>query len=103
MMSNALASQGMAVARNAAAAVKDPTVRRHEEWPVHYPTSAYAFVRGKPFREYAAEQIANQVEKRLEPIVAHVRAVLAGAVDGDNITSLTIGKIDDRREPGVEI
>ena len=79
----------------------DPTVMSNSDFPVHFPFSAYAFVPGKPFGEYAAEQIANAVEHSISTIVSHVRSVGLGAVDGDNVTSLANTRIGDRRTPGI--
>lgn len=103
-MKNSVASQAAAVAANAVAAALDRTVTRHPDFKKgHFPSSAYAFERGKPFKDYAAEQIANQVEKNVTAIVAHVAGVGRGAVDPDNRTSLSSARIDDRRAPRIEI
>jgi hypothetical protein len=37
-------------------------------------TSAYWYIPGNPFDQYAAEQIADQVENGETPIVEHVRS-----------------------------
>lgn len=100
-MSNAVASQAAAVALNGTMAVTDRSITSDPDFPVHYPCSAYAFVAGKPFGEYAAEQIANAVEHGVSAIVAHVRSVAAGVVDGDNVKSLKKTQVDDRRAPGI--
>lgn len=99
-MTNAVGSQAAAVAASGAEALTNPAVRSDPDFPVHFPFSAYAFVPGKPFGEYAAEQIANAVEHGVTAIVAHVKAVAANAVDADNQTSLATMRIGDRRTPG---
>ena len=50
--------------------------------------SAYCYVRGKPFENYAAEQIAQQVENGEAPIIAHIKSATRGSVDSANIRSL---------------
>lgn len=65
--------------------------------------SAYAYVPGKPFGEYAGEQIAQQVMRGEAPIVAHVRSVARAAVDPDNVTSLKVFRFEDAARPGVKI
>ncbi len=52
--------------------------------------SAYRYVPGKPFRAYAAEQIAKQVEHGVPAIVAHVRGAAPGSWDRENIRGLWI-------------
>ncbi len=99
-MTNAVSSQAMAVAANGAEAIIDRTITSNADFPVHFPFSAYAFVPGKPFGEYAAEQIANAVEHGVSAIVSHVKSVGMGAVDGDNQTSLATTRIGDQRAPG---
>ena len=66
--------------------------------------SAYAYIPGKPFAEYGAEQIAEQVEDSYNgtgsptPAVArHVRSVAAGVADPDNERSLTVNTAFERR------
>jgi peptidoglycan hydrolase-like protein with peptidoglycan-binding domain len=61
------------------------------------PASAYAYIPGKPFREYGAEQIAEQIEdsyngtgRPTPTIVPHVRSVAVHAADADNEASLTV-------------
>jgi hypothetical protein len=89
-----------AVAANGLVATFDPSVKAHREFPVQYPNSAYAYVPGKAFGDYAAEQIANAVEHGEAAIVAHVKGVAKGAVDADNVTSLSTARIGDRRVAG---
>jgi hypothetical protein len=62
---------------------------------------AYCFVPGKPFGRYAAEQIANQVEKGVPGIVSHVAGVAPGAFDLDNVLSLSLPRWETRGAPGV--
>lgn len=100
-MTNAVASQAAAVAANGVIASADRSVTSDPDFPVHYPFSAYAFVAGKPFGEYAAEQIANAVEHGVSAIVAHIKSVGPGVVDSDNQTSLATNRIGDRRTPGI--
>jgi hypothetical protein len=101
-MNASIDGQAAAVAANLATALIDPSVKANSDFPTHFPFSTYAYVRGKPFSEYGAEQIANQVEHREPPIVAHVRSVASGALDSDNRKSLAgSGRIEDRRIPGV--
>jgi hypothetical protein len=100
-MSNSVAGQAMAVAANELAAQTDATVRVNSDFPVHFPFSTYAYVPGNPFGTYGAEQIANSVEHGETPIVSHVSSVPAGAVDGDNKTSLFTTRIGDRRASGI--
>lgn len=66
--------------------------------------SAYAYIPGRPFAEYAAEQIAEQIEDSYNgtgsptpAIAAHVRSVPAGAPDPDNEASLTVTTGFERR------
>ncbi|SDL47525.1 phage tail tip lysozyme [Pseudomonas indica] len=66
--------------------------------------SAYAYIPGKPFAEYGAEQIAEQVEDSYNgtgsptPAVArHVRSVAAGVADPDNEASLSVSTAFERR------
>jgi len=99
---NALGSQAAAAAANAPFVV-DPTVSSHKDWPSDFPFSAYAYEPGKAFTEYAAEQIAQQVEKGEAPIVAHVKSAAKGSVDPDNVKSLATIRIENRFKPSVKI
>jgi len=40
----------------------DPAIISHPDFPTDFPTSAYAYLPGKAFDQYGAEQIANSVE-----------------------------------------
>jgi hypothetical protein len=64
--------------------------------------SAYGYRPGRPFAEYAAEQIAQQAMNGEAPIIAHMKAVAAGAVDADNVTGLKTPRIEDTSLPGVK-
>jgi hypothetical protein len=65
--------------------------------------SANAYIPGKPFGEYAGEQIAQQVMRGEAPIVAHVKSMGARSVDPDNVTSLKTFRFEDAGKPGVKI
>jgi hypothetical protein len=64
--------------------------------------SAYCYVPGKPFWNYGAEQIAEQVENGEAPIISHIASVAAGAVDPLNTLSLTIPHWEKKGAPGVK-
>ena len=100
-ITNAVSSQAAAVAANGLEVSLDRSVAANADFPVHFPFSAYVFTPGKTFGEYAAEQIANAVEHGDGAIIAHVRSVGVGVVDGANVTSLATSRIGDRRTPGV--
>ena len=97
---NAVESQGAAVAMNEAEGFIDNTLKSNSDFPVKYPFSAYAFIPGKPFGEYAAEQIAKAVELGVGDIVSHVKSVGIGKVDGPNVNSLITLRVGDRRISG---
>lgn len=66
--------------------------------------SAYAYIPGKSFGEYAAEQIAEQIEDSYNgtgsptpAIVSHVSAVASGVADVDNRDSLKVVDGFERR------
>lgn len=63
--------------------------------------SAYCYVPGKPFGQYGAEQIARQVENGVSTIISHMSSVSAGAVDVDNVASLSVPRWEKRGSPGV--
>lgn len=100
-VANAVSSQAAAVAANGVEVSIDRSVTANADFPVHFPFSAYVFTPGKSFGEYAAEQIANAIEHGDGAIIAHVKSVGVGVVDGANITSLATTRIGDRRTPGV--
>jgi hypothetical protein len=62
----------------------------------------YAYVPGKWFGAYAAEQIAEQVEDGEAPIRAHVRLPPMRLLDPFNVASLTIPRCEDPKRPGVK-
>ena len=64
--------------------------------------SAYGYIPGRPFAEYAAEQIAQQAMRGEAPIVTHMAAVAALAVDPDNVAGLKMARIEDTSLPGVK-
>jgi hypothetical protein len=109
---NSLASQALAVSENEALALLDPTLKVHPKFPSQFPRSPYACFTGRPFSEYAAEQIAKQVERNFlasagspiavatDPIVAHIRATAKGS-DADNVTGLKTARTEDKRTTGV--
>ncbi len=90
-MSNSVASQALALASNLA----------NGSTSAHYPFSAYAYMPGRRFADYAAEQIANQVENSEAAIVAHVAGVATGTTDPDNDLSLGTTRVEDVRVSGV--
>ena len=61
----------------------------------------YCYVPGKPFSEYGAEQIAQQVENGEAAIISHVSSASAGSFDFDNILSLAVPHWETRWAPGV--
>ena len=65
--------------------------------------SAYAYVPGKPFGEYAGEQIAQQVQRGEAPIIAHVSGVAPHRVDAENVNSLKAFRFEDTTKAGVKI
>lgn len=111
-MVNSAQSQAQAVAENEALARVDPSLKGNPGFPSQYPRSAYAFMPGRAFKEYAAEQIAKQVERNFlapagsavamatAPVVAHIKAAAKGA-DPDNVTGLKTARAEDKRTPGV--
>jgi hypothetical protein len=109
---NSVKSQALAVTENEALALIDPTLKANPRFPSQFPRSPYACITGKPFSEYAAEQIAKQVERNFlagagtpvaiatDPIVAHIKAVGPRGVDADNVTGLTTARTEDKRTTG---
>jgi hypothetical protein len=100
---NCVACQGAALAANKAIALVDPSVKSNHDFPVDYPISAYAYLRGLTFHEYGGEQIAQQLEKGEAPIISRVTGAAAGARDTENEKSVeaTNIRVADRRAPGV--
>jgi outer membrane protein OmpA-like peptidoglycan-associated protein len=71
-------------------------------------SSAYAYISGKPFGEYAAEQIAQQVEdsfngrRRPTPgVLSVIKSVSANVPSSDNQSSLRVISFHRRSTPGV--
>jgi hypothetical protein len=114
-MVNSVISQASSSANNASRSLSglldklgQPTITMPE-------TSAYAFVPGKSFGEYAAEQIAQQVQDFYYPppslgpavrnqiwaIPQHMRNIGRGVIDSDNIRSLSTPRAQERGVPGV--
>jgi subtilisin family serine protease/outer membrane protein OmpA-like peptidoglycan-associated protein len=97
-MWNSVQCQGLAAADQTARRLLDST----------YSASAYAYVPGKPFAEYAAEQIAEQIEDEFEGsgrptpgLSAHMRGVATSARDADNETSLSVISWENNKTSGV--
>ncbi len=65
--------------------------------------SPYAYVPGKPFADYGAEQIAQQVQNGEVPIISHVASVPKNAPDAANVASLNMPRWEIIRAPGVKI
>ena len=51
----------------------------------------------KPFSNYGAEQIANQIEHGESGIISHAASVVAGLRDSDNELSWRIPLVEIRR------
>jgi hypothetical protein len=70
-------------------------------------TSAYAYIPGKPFGDYAAEQIAEQVEDfymgstALLPILTRMKGVSPNANDTENVRGLSTPRFERKSTPGV--
>jgi len=91
-LKNSLASQAQAKVQNVDAGSPDDL----------FPFSPYAYIPGKAFSAYAAEQIAKQIEKGVAPIVAHAASVAVGARDTDNEVGLATARSEDKRAAGVQ-
>jgi hypothetical protein len=87
-MINALASQGAAEVANAAQSTKN--------W------SAYAYVPGRNFALYGAEQIAEMIANGESDIVSRVKGTPKFAIDPLLIPVATVPFIEKRGEPGVK-
>jgi hypothetical protein len=111
-MVNSVSSQALARVENEGLARLDPTLKSNPKFPSQFPRSPYACVTGRPFSEYAAEQIAKQVERNFgaaagtpialatDPVVAHIKGAVKGP-DADNITGLKTSRTEDKRKTGV--
>jgi hypothetical protein len=84
-MANAVASQAAAGTAN--------LVMRTDTY------DAYAYVKGRPFSSYGAEQIAEMVADGVQDIIDHVRSIAKGAVDPE--LKLTIPRFENRALPDV--
>lgn len=92
-MTNSLACQALAEAQ---------TVMRGGRY------SAYAYIPGKPFGEYAAEQVAQQVEHRYArrghptpAVITTIQSVGANMASADNASSLKVISAHKLGAPGV--
>ncbi len=101
-MENSVKSQALAIALNTPIGIFDSAARGHASFPTLFPFSPYAYVPGKPFGEYCAEQIASQVEDNEPSISAYVKSVTRGQPDSLNAMSLSTARAEDRRKPGVK-
>jgi hypothetical protein len=63
--------------------------------------SAYCYVPGKWFGEYAAEQVAQQSERGVSAVRSHMRSISAWMPDPANIVSLSIPRWETPGSPGV--
>ncbi len=100
-MRNAVASQAQALAGNMGEIVHDVNIRKHEEYPVNYPYSAYCYAPGGPFSVYAAEQMAQECELEPSGIVrTHCKTIAMNAVDPELVTAMSNAKLGDRRIAG---
>lgn len=106
-MRNCAACQGYALERNLEAAQLNPALllKHKRGFPVSYPYSAYAYRHPTPplaFSSFGGEQIAEQVEGNESDIIAKISGVRPGAVDADNVRSLTnFTAIEDVRVNGM--
>jgi hypothetical protein len=89
---NSLASQAIAKVRNVSVGSSANL----------FPFSPYAYIPGKAFSEYAAEQIAKQVEKGVAPIVAHTANVAVNVRDTDNETGLATERCENKTSADVQ-
>jgi hypothetical protein len=64
---------------------------------------AYAFIPGKLFAQYGAEQVAQQVQKGKTEIIGHIRAFPANMPDPSNLPSPGLPRWETPGAPGVEM
>jgi hypothetical protein len=108
-MRNCAACQAYALEQNLHAAQRNPALflKTDLHFPVVYPYSPYAYRHPTPplpFSSFGGEQIAKQVERNESDIVARISGVRPGAVDADNVRSLTnFTAIEDRRVNGIRM
>ncbi|MCZ2153002.1 MAG: hypothetical protein LC114_03705, partial [Bryobacterales bacterium] len=100
-MTAAVLCQAAAAKANLSAASSDPSAAVHEDHPVDYPFSAYAFIPKTRLGLYGAEQMARACEKGDKGIRAYVSSVPANTVDPENEASLNLCTYADRRAKGV--
>jgi hypothetical protein len=104
-MTNSLVCQ--ALARSANEKLVPPGSAPPEDWvqkkfPNSFPNSAYAYKLRLPFADYNSEQIAQQAQNGEAPIVAHLKSISRGAVDPDNVASLTRVQFENRLNKDVK-
>lgn len=102
-MQAAVDCQAAAVAANTAELFSDLSIRKHPDYPVNYPYSAYAYFPGMSLGQYGAEQMAQACELGEKKIRDYMRSVRANAVDPENEAALQYRTCQDRRLPGVKI
>jgi len=100
-MVNAVDCQVGAAVSNGNAAIDDPGVILHHEFPRNFPFSAYAYMPGFGIDMYGAEQMARAVEKGDKIVRAQMRSKVRNSVDSRNITALSRPSFADRRMTGV--
>jgi peptidoglycan hydrolase-like protein with peptidoglycan-binding domain len=100
-MKAAVKCQAAAAAANAVAAVNDPMLSLHSEWPVQYPYSAYAYSLGTDLDGYGAEQAANAVEHGNSTVCRTVKAAAKNSIQSKNTTSMSLTQYGDRRTAGI--
>ena len=104
---NCIRCQAAALEANLAIGAVDPSVtnRKKFDWPGNYPISAYGYRPGAAFESYGGEQIAEQIEKGENAILARIVSVPAGLTDGANVRSLlpTHIRTEDLRASGVKV
>jgi Zn-dependent peptidase ImmA (M78 family) len=102
-MANAVKSQSLAAASNAAAAITDPLVALNKDFPLFYPFDAYSYdSTSMSFGSMAAEQMASAIENGEKTIVAHAKSIGMNAVDPLCVSGLSAARFADRRLPGVK-
>lgn len=103
-MRHCLECQAEAVKVNLALLYFDLGLRHHDEFPMQYPFSAYAFHSSAQHSDYGGEQMAQAFELDHGTVRSFVSGVGPGP-DAVNIASLadTDGKIADRRDPNVKV
>jgi len=95
---NSIQSQSLASANN----LRNIDIHAPAADILQSPFSAYAYEPGKAFGDYAAEQIAQQVQHGAADICNHIRNAPKGKSDTENIRGLAVPQIEDRRKPRVK-